>query len=114
MPEIPENKPPHGNSKKSEKEHHIYKIVETEYEQTIKFGISGEELSKNGTSPRANKQVNKMNRFFGKIKYIAVIIKTKIQGRAKALEAEKQLVKQFKTENGGLMPLEQKRPNPEM
>ncbi len=54
----------HGNSKKSKKEQHIYRIADEKIksdDNTSKFGISGEELNKDGSSKRANRQVNKWN-----------------------------------------------------
>jgi len=49
--------------------------------------LSGQKLNKNGTSPRANSQVNKMNR--GQAgRYIAEIVDKNIPGRKAGLKTE--------------------------
>ncbi len=104
----------HGNSKKSKKKQHVYEILDSEKnDETAKFGISGQKLNKNGTSPRANSQVNKWNLINGFIRFFARILKKDIEGRKKALEIEEEYVREFKKEKGRL-PLRQKKPNPEI
>ena len=56
----------HGNSKLSAKPQHGYEIYNTETGDVVKTGISGQKLNLNGTSPRANSQVNKLNKSAGK------------------------------------------------
>ena len=80
---------PHGNSKTSMKPQHRYEIVDIKTGEVQKTGISGQKLNKNGTSPRANRQVNKLNQELGYEKYKAVIKETNIPGRSEALKAEK-------------------------
>ncbi|HEX6045641.1 MAG TPA: RHS repeat-associated core domain-containing protein [Pyrinomonadaceae bacterium] len=54
---------PHGNSRSSSKPHHVYEIIDNENPGVpYKVGISGRPLNKNGTSPRAATQVNKLNK----------------------------------------------------
>lgn len=55
----------------------------------MKTGISGQKLNKNGTSPRANSQVNKWNKNAGTNKYEARVVKSKMRNRQQALEWEK-------------------------
>jgi len=55
----------HGNSKLSTKPQHGYEIYNTETGDVVKTGISGQKLNLNGTSPRANSQVNKLNTSIG-------------------------------------------------
>ncbi len=43
------------------KDFHLYEIFDNEEAKTFKYGISSESLNSNGTSPRANKQVNLFN-----------------------------------------------------
>jgi len=109
-----ENDDIHGNSKNSKKLQHLYEIVDSEFEETIKFGISGSELNKNNSSKRANSQVNALNKIWGWTKYYANVLFMKIQGRKKALELENKIVKKYKQEHVGNLPPEQKRPNPEI
>jgi hypothetical protein len=51
-----------GNSKSSTKEQHGYEIKNDTKNVRHKVGVSGEKLNKNGTSRRANSQVNKLNK----------------------------------------------------
>ncbi|RFU62578.1 hypothetical protein [Bacillus sp. V59.32b] len=81
----------HGNSKKSKKIHHGYEIYENGRgkKRIVKVGISGGKLNKNGSSPRANGQVNKWNKQAGYKKYSARVVKRNIRGRERALNWER-------------------------
>ena len=85
----PAQQPVHGNSKNSIKAQHGYEIYNKESGDVAKTGISGRPLNNNGTSPRANTQVNALNRRAGGDIYAARVVKTNIPGRAAALEWEK-------------------------
>ena len=63
-PAAPAPKRMHGNSiSGNNKPHHVYEIHDSANPGLPnKSGVSGEPLNKNGTSPRAAKQVNKLNR----------------------------------------------------
>lgn len=103
----------HGNSKNSKKRQHIYEIVDSVEDSTVKYGVSGQKLNKNGTSPRANKQVNKWNFIEGFKRFFAQILGKDIEGRKKALGIEKEYVKEYKRKNNTIdPPPRQKRPNP--
>lgn len=54
----------HANSKNSTREQHGYEILDTHQpgSPVVKTGVGSGPLNKNGTSARANKQVNKWNR----------------------------------------------------
>ncbi len=79
----------HGNHKASPKPHHRYEIYDVNTNKVVKTGISGQPLNTNGTSPRANIQVNQFNREAGTKQFAARIVETNIPGRSAALEAEK-------------------------
>ena len=79
----------HGNSKASPKLNHRYEIVENSTEDVVKTGISGEVLNLNGTSRRANSQVNALNRVKGPGTYSAVLREINLPGRQAALDAER-------------------------
>ncbi len=81
----------HGNSRFSKRIHHGYEIYEivNGKKRIVKVGISGAKLNKNGTSPRANRQVNKWNKKAGYQRYYARIVKRNIYGREKALKWER-------------------------
>ena len=64
----------HGNSKTSTKPQHGYEIYNKKTGDVVKTGISGQTLNKNGTSPRANTQVNKFNKLAGEDIYDARIV----------------------------------------
>ncbi len=63
----------HGNSHENDAEHHLYEIRDRRLDDVHKYGICGRPLNKDGTSPRANEQVNYLNRamrwacFFAKV-----------------------------------------------
>ncbi len=94
-----ENKTVHGNDKRSIKPQHIYKIFDFVDWVIYKFGISGSKLNKDGSSPRANSQVNQKNKEAGEIKFSAEVLLTDVENREKALEIEKQLVTEFFEKN---------------
>jgi len=94
----------HGNSRESTKLQHTYDIVEKDTGELHKTGISGQELNKNGSSPRANRQVNKLNKEAGFEKYEAKVTGTKIPGRETALEKEQARVDEHAAANGGVGP----------
>lgn len=78
----------HGNSKNSTKIQHGYEIYD-DTGNAVKTGISGQSLNKNGTSPRANSQVNKWNKEAGYEKYSATVVETNMPDRSTALEWER-------------------------
>ena len=80
---------PHGNSKLSTKPQHGYEIYNTETGDVVKTGISGQTLNQNGSSPRANVQVNLLNKKAGYNLYEARVVEVDIPNRALALEWEK-------------------------
>jgi len=109
-----ENENIHGNSKESKKKQHLYEIVDSlNDDETMKYGISGSEINKNGTSQRANSQVNKWNLIEGFKRFFARILKMNIEGRNNALELEKQYIRQYKKQNNiNTPPKRQLKPNP--
>ena len=80
----------HGNSKSSTKPQHGYEIYDKTTGDVVKTGISGQELNQNGSSPRANRQVNALNSASGSEVYAARVVETNMPNRATALEWEKQ------------------------
>ncbi len=98
----------HGNSKNSSKIQHVYAIYNTAKNIIVKVGISGQGMNLNGTSPRANPQVNRLNLEAGAKIYVAIILETDIHGRSAALDAERKYSDWFRA-NGEKLP-GQKRP----
>jgi len=84
-----------GNSKQSTKEQHGYGIRRNG--EMVKAGISGQGLNQNGTSPRANRQVNALNKAAGAEIHESEILFGVAAGtgaREAALEAERQVADQ--------------------
>ena len=67
---------------------HGYEIYNIETGDVVKTGISGQKLNRNGTSPRANRQVSKLNGNGTKV-YGARVVKKNIKNRSEALEWER-------------------------
>lgn len=92
----------HGNSHASKNPNHVYVIVDTKTGRMMKPGISGRPLNKNGTSPRANQQVNALNKPQAG-RYKAVIVeknKTRLQAKA----TEQKITDKHAARNNGNMP----------
>lgn len=51
----------HGNSDQNDADHHPYEIYDEERKGTYKYGICGDPLYPDGSSPRATRQVNFLN-----------------------------------------------------
>lgn len=90
----------HGNDKRNTKLHHLYGINDREENEIHKYGISGKEFNKDGTSPRANEQVNLFNRVVGWARFYAQILLINIAGREKAEDKENEYIQKFEEENG--------------
>ncbi len=80
---------------------HLYGIFDKQEDDDVfKYGISSEELNKNGTSSRANKQVNFLNRAVGWIRYHAKILVKKIKGLSEAERLEQEYIDNYEKKNG--------------
>ncbi|MGY2398393.1 RHS repeat-associated core domain-containing protein [Pseudomonas sp. SDO5271_S396] len=92
----------HGNSHASKNPNHVYVIVDTRTGRMMKPGISGRPLNKNGTSPRANQQVNVLN-IPQPGRYKAVIVE-KNKTRIQAKTTEQKITDKHAARNNGNMP----------
>ena len=72
-----------GNSKASMKDQHLYMIEDVDG-NIKKIGVSGQKLNKNGSSPRANSQLQSGD--------TATVLESGIPGRATVLQKEGQVV----------------------
>jgi len=81
-------------------DHHLYGIHDREREGLYKYGISGRSLNSDGSSPRANEQVNLFNRVVGWARFFAVIILSGIKGREQAEIQEESHINAFEEEFG--------------
>jgi hypothetical protein len=93
---------PHGNSKASTRPQHGYEIYELDSGNVVKTGISGQPLNQNGTSPRANQQVNAFNRDAGETVYGARVVVSNMPDRVTALQWERNNARQL-WRNGNTM-----------
>ena len=87
------DEPVHGNSAKSTKPQHGYEIYEGDTGDVVKTGISGQKLNADGSSPRANVQVNALNRKENRNAYNAYrsrVVMRDMPTRSDALEWEKE------------------------
>jgi hypothetical protein len=100
----------HGNAKASTIPQHRYEISDKSGD-VVKTGISGQPLNKDGTSPRANRQVNQLNKSEGEGSYSATVKESNMPGRKAALDAEQAATNRLHRE-GNTLRL-QKRPKPE-
>jgi hypothetical protein len=82
----------HGNSNENEAEHHLYEIRDRRLGVVYKYGICGKPLLKDGTSPRANEQVNYLNRAMQWSCFFAEIVLIGIPGRATAKQVENEYI----------------------
>lgn len=90
----------HKNDRRNQDEHHLYEIHDRERNGLFKYGISGRPLNKDGSSPRANEQINLFNKVVGWARFFAQIILTGIKGRAKAEEIENQHINAHEKKHG--------------
>src|SRR6185312_12119855 len=98
----------HGNSKNSTNEQHGYEIKNKKTGETTEYGISGQKLKKDGTSPRVDQKLN--TKYEKKSDYEGKVIKTGMKDRKEGLNWEKGKVEEYKENNGGQKPPQQKRP----
>lgn len=90
---------------------HGYDIYNTQTGDVVKTGISGQPLNQNGTSPRANAQVNAWNKAEGPGTYAARIGPTDMPGRTAALNWERSNVNRLRDMKHSLA--KHKRPTPQ-
>jgi hypothetical protein len=100
----------HGNSRTSTNIQHRYEIVDNTGD-VVKTGISGRPLNLNGTSGRANSQVNTLNKNSNGATYSARVSESNIGGRQAALNAERSATNQL-ARDGNTLRL-QRRPQPQ-
>jgi hypothetical protein len=99
-----------GNSKASTKPQHGYQITDKTTGNVLEYGISGQPLNKNGTSPRVAQKINV--KYNGSKNVTGQVLETNMVNRQAALDWEIDQVLQYKADNGGVKPINQIRPNP--
>ena len=100
------DEPVHGNSAKSTKPQHGYEIYEGDTGDVVKTGISGQKLNADGSSPRANVQVNALNRKENRNAYNAYrsrVVMRDMPTRADALEWEKENSRRLISEGNSMV-----------
>jgi URI fold toxin 2 of polymorphic toxin system component len=91
---------PHANSHQNQEVHHLYEIYDTTEEDVYKYGICGEPLYPDGSSPRANRQVREFNRLVGFLRFLARVLMTGIPGRKRAEEIEEETKAGYESTHG--------------
>jgi URI fold toxin 2 len=94
----------HGNRKDNDAEHHLYKIEDRTYNDVYKYGICGEALHADNTSPRAKRQVKELNRAVRWMRFFATVLRTGISGRIAAQNMEAEYIEQYRLETGKVPP----------
>ena len=90
----------HGNSRKNEKDHHLYVIYDKEENDIFKYGISEKPIGKDGYSSRMRRQVDFVNSAVGWLRYFAEILLRGIAGRAKARKIEDEHIDAYRLKHG--------------
>ena len=90
----------HANSHQNQEEHHLYEIYDIVEQDVYKYGICGESLYPDGTSPRAERQVRSFNRLVGFLRFVARVLLIGIPGRKRAEELEEEYVSGYEAKNG--------------
>ncbi len=80
-----------GNAKSSNNPQHGYVIKDKTTGEVHKYGVSGSDLNSNGTSKRANTQVNQLNKTAGSDKYEATVVVKDVKGKNGKTAREKVL-----------------------
>lgn len=91
---------PHANSHENDAEHHLYEIFDVERNGIYKYGICGKPLNPDGSSPRANQQINLYNRVVGMVRFFARVIMSGIPGRKSAEDIENQYITNYRKNHG--------------
>lgn len=90
----------HGNSKKNEKDHHLYAINDSEENDIFKYGLSDKPIGEDGYSRRMREQVDYLNRAVGWFRYFAEVLIRGIKGKTKALEMEEEYIDAYREKYG--------------
>jgi hypothetical protein len=88
----------HGNSKASMKAQHGYAIIDKKTGKIKEFGISGQELRPNGTSPRIDQKIRK--KYDDPSSVEGKIIETNLPNRQSAIDWETGKVQEFIFKHG--------------
>lgn len=94
----------HANRNDNDADHHLYEIYDHGRSNTYKYGICGNPLNSNGSSPRANIQVKEANRLVGWIRFFARILLIGIPGRLEAKRIEDEHIEDYRIKYGSKPP----------
>jgi hypothetical protein len=93
-------KRPHGNSRDSKLSHHLYEIRDKKNKGVYKYGISGDPLNEDGSSPRAEEQVSLFNTIVAWARFFARVLLRDIPGRNLARKMEDQYIEDYRKQHG--------------
>lgn len=90
----------HGNTKKNDNQHHLYRIFKKADGETFKYGISDDPIEADGLSSRMRDQLEEWNMAAEYEKFGAEIILQGISGREQALVIELNYIDAYYELNG--------------
>lgn len=90
----------HGNANNNEAEHHLYEIRDREYKDVYKYGICGDPLLPDGSSPRGRLQTRELNRAVRWLRFFHQVLVSGIRGRVEARRLEDEYIAQYQQKNG--------------
>ena len=90
----------HGNSRKNNREHHLYAIHDEEEKDIFKYSISDKPIGDDGYSRRMREQVDYLNAAVGWLRFFAEIIIRGIRGRVKARKLEDEYIDAYERKHG--------------
>lgn len=90
----------HRNSHDNNLEHHLYAVLDSEDDDTVKFGISSDSIGKDGLSARLRRQLTLFNAIVGWARFYGKILIKNIQGRKKAEEIENEYIGAYEKKHG--------------
>lgn len=90
----------HGNSNDNAADHHLYEVLDREHNDVYKFGICGDPLLEDGTSPRGRGQVKELNRAVRWLRFFHRVLLTHIPGRVAARRIEDEYIADYTKRHG--------------
>ena len=94
----------HGNHHENDAAHRLYEIRDRECEDVYKYGICGDPLNDDGTSPRAERQVREFNRAVRWLRFFANVLRSGIPGRLAARKLEDEYIEAYRQKHGAVPP----------
>ena len=85
----------HGNSLENNNPHHLYEIRDILENDVFKYGITDDQIGRDGLSKRMRIQVDFLNRAVGLLRFVGNVLLKNIPGRASAKKLEDEYIDQY-------------------